>query len=90
MCLLLEILWVKKCRNFSVGEIFPFHSKYFPIAENLELPFRSTAFVEKIIRGNIYREYVYSAVVYQKYLTRLRELIIFEPWRENYHFSQPS
>ena len=34
---------------------------------------------------NIYREYVYSAVVYQKYLTRLRELIIFEPWRENYH-----
>ena len=38
----------------------------------------------------IYREYVYSAVVYQKYLTRLRELIIFEPWRENYHFSQPS
>ena len=35
-------------------------------------------------------EYVYSAVVYQKYLTRLRELIIFEPWRENYHFSQPS
>ena len=38
----------------------------------------------------IYREYVYNAVVYQKYLTRLRELIIFEPWRENYHFSQPS
>ena len=37
-----------------------------------------------------YREYVYSAVVYQKYLMRLRELIIFEPWRENYHFSQPS
>ena len=36
------------------------------------------------------REYVYSVVVYQKYLTRLRELIIFEPWRENYHFSQPS
>ena len=21
---------------------------------------------------------------------RLRELVIFEPWRENYHFSQPS
>ena len=30
----------------------------------------------------LYREYVYSAFVYQKYLTRLRELIIFEPWRE--------
>ena len=38
----------------------------------------------------VYREYVYSAVVYQKFLTRLRELLIFEPWRENYHFSQPS
>ena len=38
----------------------------------------------------LYIEYVYSPVVYQKYLTRLRELIIFEPWRENYHFSQPS
>ena len=36
-----------------------------------------------------YREYVYSVAIYQKYLTRLGELIIFEPWRENYHFSQP-
>ena len=36
---------------------------------------------------SIYREYVYSVAVYQKYLTRLGELIIFEPWRENYHFS---
>ena len=38
-----------------------------------------------------YREYtcIYSVAVYQKYLTRLGELIIFEPWRENYHFSQP-
>ena len=26
-----------------------------------------------------HREYLYSAVVYQKYLTRFRELIIFEP-----------
>ena len=32
------------------------------------------------------REYVYSVAVYQKYLTRLGELIIFEPWLENYHF----
>ena len=30
------------------------------------------------------REYVHSAVVYQKYLTRLRELIIFSP-REYVH-----
>ena len=29
-----------------------------------------------------------SAAVYQKYLTKLGELIIFEPWRENYHVSQ--
>ena len=34
-------------------------------------------------------EYVYSVAVYQKYLTKLGELIMFEPWRENYHFSQP-
>ena len=38
----------------------------------------------------INREYVYSVAVHQKYLTRLGELIIFEPWRDNYHFSQPS
>ena len=38
----------------------------------------------------INREYVHSVAVYQKYLTRLGELIIFEPWRKNYHFSQPS
>ena len=36
------------------------------------------------------KEYVYSVAVYQKYLTRLGELIISEPWRENDHFSQPS
>ena len=36
------------------------------------------------------RDYVYSVAVYQKYLTRLEELIIFDPWRENYHFSQQS
>ena len=35
-----------------------------------------------------YREYIHSVAVYQKYLTRLGELIIFE--LENYHFSQPS
>ena len=37
-----------------------------------------------------HREYECSVVVYQKYLTRLGELIFFEPWRENYHFSKPS
>ena len=34
------------------------------------------------------REYVHSVAVYQKYLTRLGELILFQPWRENYHFHQ--
>ena len=40
--------------------------------------------------AQVNREYVHSVAVYKKYLTRLGELIIFEPWRENYHFSQPS
>ena len=29
-------------------------------------------------------------ITIDQYLTRLGEFIIFEPWRENYHFSQPS
>ena len=38
-----------------------------------------------------HREYVYCSVaVYQKYPTRLGELIIFKLWPENYHFSQQS
>ena len=36
------------------------------------------------------REYVHSVALYRKYLMWLKELIIFEPWRENYHFFQPS
>ena len=51
MCLFLVMLWIKKCHNSS-GEIFPYHCEYFPHAENLEL-FSSSAFVNKIIRGNI-------------------------------------
>ena len=48
---------------------------------------KSSAQLESI---TMRREYIYDDAVYQKYLTRLGELIIFEPWRENYHFSQPS
>ena len=45
---------VKKCCNLSVcAEIFPHHCEYFPHAENLELLFCSTAFDDKIIKGNI-------------------------------------
>ena len=41
-------------------------------------------------KGEIARtENTYSVAVYEKYL-RLGQLIIFEPLRENYHFSQPS
>ena len=37
------------------------------------------------------REYVHSVGhAYQKYVMRLEELIIFEPWRENCHSFQPS
>ena len=34
-------------------------------------------------------EYVFSVAVYQKYLTRLGERIIFLPRLKNYRFSQP-
>ena len=33
--------------------------------------------------------FVHSAVVYQKYLSRLGEMIIFSPRLENYQFTQP-
>ena len=33
--------------------MFPYHSEYFPHALNLEQHFCSSAFVDKIIRGNI-------------------------------------
>ena len=45
---------------------------------------------QQIRRCKINRIRIYSAVVYQKYLTRLREMIIFSPRLENYQFSQPS
>ena len=75
---------------------------HFPVFSTLSESFQSFSSIIKLLSANslslerskiccfVNREYVYSAVVYQKYLTRLRELIIFEPWRENYHFSQPS
>ena len=34
-------------------------------------------------------KYVHRVAVYQKYLTRLGEMIIFSPSLENYQFSQP-
>ena len=45
----------------------------------------------KLNKSDIERsiEYVHSAVVYQKYLTRLEEMIIFSPRLEKYQFSQP-
>ena len=52
MCRFLEILFVKKRRNLSGGKYFPI-TEYFPHAENLEQPFCSSAFVDKILRANI-------------------------------------
>ena len=40
-------------------------------------------------KRNRIRIYVYSVLVYQKYLTRLGEMIIFSPRLENDQFSQP-
>ena len=47
--------------------------------------------ITKLNKSDVERkiEYVHSAFVYQKYLTRLREMIIFSPRLENYQFSQP-
>ena len=47
--------------------------------------------ITKLNKSDVERqiEYVHSAVVYKKYLTRLREMIIFSPRLENYQFSQP-
>ena len=50
--------------------------------------------VVQIIKLNMsdvdrYIEYIHSVVVYQNYLTRLGEMIIFSLRLENYQFSQP-
>ena len=45
---------------------------------------------QQVRRGKLNRICdVYSVVVYKKYLTHLREMIIFSPRLENYQFSQP-
>ena len=41
-------------------------------------------------KKDINREYLHSVAIHQKYPTTLGELIIFEPWREDYHFSETS
>ena len=42
--------------------------------------------ITKLNKSDVERqiEYIHSAVVYQKYLIRLREMIIFSPRLENY------
>ena len=60
----------KKCRNLR-GGIISYLSEYFPHAENLELLFCSTAFVDKIIRGNIIFNLLHQLVVNMgKYLPK--------------------
>ena len=67
MCLLSEMSWVKECCNLNGGGILSHHSEYFSHAENLELFFFKSlvkiAFVDKIIRGNIYYNLFYQLVV---------------------------
>ena len=80
--------------NLPLANAFNFHKyKFLLYDESLKPSFQTPIFTKMLthkIRVHRYREFVYSTVVYKKYLTRLRELIIFGPWRENYHFSQPS
>ena len=80
-----EILSTGKGLTAMLATVFldflPFQSKI-PAIQGPQSP--------TIVNNVRYREYVYSVAVYQKCLTRLGELIIFEPWRENYHFSRPS
>ena len=53
MCLFLEMLRVKKCHDLRGGKYFRITVNIFPDVGNLELPFCSTAIVDKIIRGNV-------------------------------------
>ena len=52
MCLFLEMLWVKKCRNLMRG-IISLSLNIFLMPKIWNYFFCSTAFVDKIIRGNI-------------------------------------
>ena len=61
-------------------------STHFHILLNLYL---SVLQIRKLNKSGVEREYVYSVAVYQKYLTRLGEMIIFSPKLENYQFSNP-
>ena len=90
MTAIIRVQW-----SLSFLPIFPF-SPSFPSLFLLPpsffpsfLPWNNVYMNNALAQG-VYREYVYGVAVYQKYLTRLGELIIFEPWRENYYFSQPS
>ena len=69
MCLFLEMLWEKKCRNLSGGKYFPITVNIFPIPKIWNYFFCSIGFVDKIIRGNIIYNLVYQLVVnMRKYL----------------------
>ena len=78
----IEIRWLRLCRTQI--RVRPF------ACQGTNMRHDSVGCYTKWITSLHYREYIYSVAVYQKYLTRLGESIIFEPWRENYHFSQPS
>ena len=62
-----------------------------PFPYTAEFMFVGAKKIMKLNKSDFERllEYVHSAVVFQKYLTRLGEMIIFSPRLENYQFSQP-
>ena len=49
-----------------------------------------TGRVNELLDGYIENTYIVLPYMKKKNLTRLGELIIFEPWRENDNFSRPS
>ena len=72
MRLFLEILWVKKCSKLkSGGGVFPMTLHIFPMPKIWICFFCSSAFVEKIIRGNIIHDSFYQLVLnMRKYLPK--------------------
>ena len=71
MCPFLEMLSVKKCRNLSGGKYFLITVNIFPMPKIWNDFFCSSAFVDKIIRGNITYDLFYQLVVNMgKYLPK--------------------
>ena len=65
------MLSVKKCSNLSGGKYFPITVNIFPLLKIWNYDFCCTAFIDKIIRGNIIYDVFYQLVVnMEKYLSQ--------------------